>query len=112
MWYYAQSGKTFGPVSLEQLKELARTGTLRPIDHILAVGTQEWRPAATLEGLFTPARPAGPPAGPPPIKAAPPPMPEFASGGPETWSIESPPMIPGGPPPMDRRPMDYGPPSP
>lgn len=114
MWYYAQGGKTFGPVSFEQLKELARTGTLRPTDHVLPVGSQQWRVAATVDGLFTgpvAAKPPMPvqPVGPPPKAGGPPPMPEdpFSSHGPQTWSIESPPLLPGGP---VSGPPDEGPP--
>jgi len=100
MWYYAQNGKTFGPVSLDQLKELARSGTLKPTDHVLPVGSQDWRLASSQPDLF--ARKAPPPAqapvaggraaAPPPKReSSPPQMPDdaFASEGPKTWSLAS-----------------------
>jgi hypothetical protein len=76
--------------------------------------------AATVPNLFTRPTPAAPPpkpAGPPPLQAGPPPIPDdsFASGGPETWSLQAPPGLPGAAarPPSYAEPMDsYGPPGP
>lgn len=95
MWYYAQNGKPVGPVPLEKLKELVRAGTLRPGDHILPVGTQQWKPASTLEELFPK---SGPAARPTPQAAPParPPAPVLKGSmddpdpGPQTWSLMSP----------------------
>lgn len=107
MWYYAQNGQTLGPVSFDKLKELASAGTLKPTDHILPVGSQEWRLAATQADLFArqvppmnlpPKAAAGPPplraGGPPPLNEGPPSLPEQAiTRGPMTWSIESHPAL-------------------
>jgi len=39
-WYYKQNGQTFGPVSLDQLRELLTTGQLQPRQAVLKAGTQ------------------------------------------------------------------------
>jgi hypothetical protein len=39
-WYYKQNGETFGPVSLDQLRELLTTGELLPRQAVWKVGTQ------------------------------------------------------------------------
>ncbi|MFO0965839.1 MAG: DUF4339 domain-containing protein [Gemmataceae bacterium] len=94
MWYYAQNGKTFGPAPLEKLKELARAGTLKPTDHVVPVGAQEWKPASTVEELFPrlPPRPEAVTATPP---ATPPAM------GPDSWSLDTrEPAVRAVPPPL------------
>src|SRR5262245_12791675 len=108
MWYYAQNGKTFGPVSVDKLKELAQSGGLRPADHIVPVGSQEWKPASSMPELF-PAPPPKTPAAvvPPPmtqeavVTDRPPPRPTVSAGPPgppppmpealtsQSWSLNS-----------------------
>ena len=67
-WYIARDGQTFGPYTPEQVQELSRIQPLLPTDQMLRAGTQEWRPALTIEELF-----ASPPseASEPPIEPTP-----------------------------------------
>lgn len=51
-WYYVIEGKEHGPVSTEQLKEMARDGRLKPDDLLWREGMKEWLPAAGAKGLF------------------------------------------------------------
>jgi hypothetical protein len=50
-WYYTNNGTQKGPVSLEQLKQLAQTGVLLPTDLLWREGFAEWRPASNAKGL-------------------------------------------------------------
>ncbi len=52
-WYYAQGGQQLGPVTSEQLKQLAQTGQLNPTDLIWKDGLAEWTPARKVAGLFS-----------------------------------------------------------
>src|SRR5207249_2694422 len=60
LWYYTRDRKPFGPVSFEQIKELARAGQLLPDELIWQEGMAQWAPARTVEGLY-PAPPPLPP---------------------------------------------------
>lgn len=51
-WYYAQQGRQNGPVSFEQLGQLARGGQLSPADLIWREGMPNWTPASQTPGLF------------------------------------------------------------
>jgi len=51
-WHYAKGEDRHGPVSFEQLKELAESGELQPSDLVWQKGMEEWQPAKTVEGLF------------------------------------------------------------
>jgi hypothetical protein len=51
-WYYARNGVRFGPVSGQQLKQLAATGELLPQDLLWKEGLPDWRPARAAKGLF------------------------------------------------------------
>jgi hypothetical protein len=83
-WYYSQNGKQQGPVSVEQLKQLAQSGALLPTDLLWADGFREWRPASAAKGLVFPeTRTAS--------KPVPPPLP---GGGPYTPSKKLSPAIP------------------
>jgi hypothetical protein len=59
-YYVARDKVKKGPFSLAQLSSAARDGTLRPADMVLPDGTQKWRAANEISGLF-PAPPDAPP---------------------------------------------------
>lgn len=52
LWYYANEGEQAGPVTPEQLQELAATGAITPATTLWAEGLEEWVPATMVEGLF------------------------------------------------------------
>jgi hypothetical protein len=52
-WYYDHDGRTGGPVSVSQLRELAATGELRPTDRIRKEDMDRWVKARAVKGLFT-----------------------------------------------------------
>jgi S1-C subfamily serine protease len=57
-WHYARGGKKIGPVSFDQLQQMAVAGELQPVDMVLQVGTNKWLPAKEVAGLsFTPSPP-------------------------------------------------------
>lgn len=66
LWYVSRDNKTrTGPHSLDQLRELAAAGQLRPEDMVLPAGERRWAPAGSIDGLFAPGPGAdSPPAGP------------------------------------------------
>jgi hypothetical protein len=51
-WYYAQQGQRRGPVSKDQLKNLASSGTLTLTDLVWKKGMAKWQAASVVEGLF------------------------------------------------------------
>jgi hypothetical protein len=51
-WYYAQQGHRCGPVSPEQLKQLAVSGQLQPSDSVWREGMAQWAAASQVRGLF------------------------------------------------------------
>lgn len=51
-WFYSKSGKRFGPVSGQQLKELAAKGGIGPDDLVWKEGMAQWLPAKSITGLF------------------------------------------------------------
>ena len=51
-WYCKVSGKTFGPVSAEQLKTLASQGKLTPRHEVRRGTDGSWVPADRVKGLF------------------------------------------------------------
>jgi ATP-binding cassette subfamily B protein len=53
-WYVAQGKQKVGPLSLEQLRQFAAMGRLRPSDMVLREGAQKWVKASTLEAVFSP----------------------------------------------------------
>lgn len=63
-WYYARGGQQSGPVTWEQLGEIARTGGLDPAkDLVWTASMKDWTPAGQVAGLFAaPATPSGTPA--------------------------------------------------
>jgi TM2 domain-containing membrane protein YozV len=65
-WYYSHGGQRLGPVSSEQLKDLAAAGKLGPDDLVWKEGMDDWVPAGKVKKLL-PATTAGAPA---PVRAA------------------------------------------
>src|SRR5438270_4343272 len=53
-WYYARGGQKAGPVTSEQLRDLASSGALRPSDLVWAEGIDHGREARLVKGLFAP----------------------------------------------------------
>jgi ABC-type multidrug transport system fused ATPase/permease subunit len=51
-WFYAQSGQQSGPVTFDQLKELARGGGLTAKDLVWTSTMKDWQSADKVEGLF------------------------------------------------------------
>lgn len=72
-WYYARGGKQSGPVSFEQLIEIARAGGLDPLKDLVWTSTmKDWQLAGQVPGIFqTPSGPATPVADPSNPYAAP-----------------------------------------
>src|SRR5262249_2585142 len=90
-WYYARNNQRLGPVSTEQLKQLASSGQLSPNDLVWKDAMANWMAASTIPNLFPSPAPAPAPAPAPlPAPAPPPPGPGAAGtmtpashGGPE-----------------------------
>ncbi len=51
-WYYTKDGERQGPVSHQQLKQLATSGDLQPTDLIWKEGMADWKEAGTIRKLF------------------------------------------------------------
>ena len=52
-WFYAKGGQQQGPVTFDQLTQLARSGALDPEkDLVWTSSMKDWQPAGTVEGLF------------------------------------------------------------
>jgi hypothetical protein len=52
-WYFTVDGKRkIGPVSSEQLRELAASGAVQPENMVLKLGAGRWVPAFKIRGLF------------------------------------------------------------
>jgi hypothetical protein len=82
-WYYARDKERLGPFSSAQLKDLADTGQIRPVDTIWKEGVERGVPAAKVKNLFTqlPASAPAPASEPPPAaQPEPPPSPGPAQG--------------------------------
>lgn len=61
-WYYARDGQQAGPVSSQQLQQLAASGKLKPSDPVWREGMTSWSPASGVAGLtFAPPKAVGPP---------------------------------------------------
>jgi len=64
-WFYGKAGQEHGPVSSEQLRQLAQRGELAADDLVWCEGMDDWaeaRRVKLLNGLFPPAAAAPPPA--------------------------------------------------
>lgn len=60
-WYYAKAGKTLGPVSFDQIKELALRGDILAEDVVLNEAAKLWIAANTVPGIaFRPVIPSPP----------------------------------------------------
>ena len=51
-WFYTQGQQRLGPVSREQLRELASNGGIRPADLVWTVGMSQWAAASSVPGLL------------------------------------------------------------
>ena len=52
-WYYARGGQQAGPVSFDQLVDLAKSGGLDPVkDLVWNASMKDWTPAGQVNGLF------------------------------------------------------------
>ena len=51
-WYYTTNKKQMGPVSWDELRQLAGNGLLKPTDLVWTEGMAEWVRAAAQDGLF------------------------------------------------------------
>ena len=51
-WHYTKGDERIGPVSSDDLKQLAASGELKPDDLIWKDGLEDWKPASQLKGLF------------------------------------------------------------
>ena len=58
-YHYSRDGQSFGPVPVEQLRELAAKGQLSATDLVWKEGMAEWVPAGRFKGLI-PAAPVVP----------------------------------------------------
>jgi hypothetical protein len=52
-WYFAKNGQQNGPVTLEQLRELVRSGGLDAKDLVWNTSMKDWTPAGQVESLFS-----------------------------------------------------------
>src|SRR5947208_16669132 len=61
-WYIAKQArghmKKYGPMSFQQLRNLAGAGKLQPTDLLCQEGMESWLPAKEVEGLFPRGGPA------------------------------------------------------
>jgi HEAT repeat protein len=77
-WYYGDGEQRHGPVSMNELRELASSGKIQPTDLVWSRGMAEWTAASEVKGLFSsqarPSLPSSPPDSPPLDKAAVPPV--------------------------------------
>ena len=51
-WFYMKDNKRVGPVSPEQLRQLAAEGRLARGDSVWTVGMNQWAQAGEVPGLF------------------------------------------------------------
>ena len=51
-WYYTTNNQQMGPVSWDELRQLASTGLLRPDDMVWKEGMADWHKASRTDGLF------------------------------------------------------------
>jgi hypothetical protein len=86
-WHYSKGGQQIGPVSTDDLKQLAANGGLSPSDLIWKEGWSEWKQARAVKGLL----PVEPPAMP-----VPPPLPQPSANPslPTTPARNMPPLSP------------------
>ena len=51
-WYYRRHGRSHGPFSPKQFKQLATSGRIQPTDEIRKDDMPNWVPGTKIEGLF------------------------------------------------------------
>lgn len=68
-WYYARNGKQHGPLTDEELKQVAIKGDLSAADMVWKEGMAEWAAASTIKGLLPASVP--PPIRPPVLQTPP-----------------------------------------
>ena len=51
-WYYAKNNQQLGPVSLQEIRNLASTGALQPTDLVWKEGMADWIEAGAATELF------------------------------------------------------------
>ena len=51
-WYFTKNGQRHGPITSQQLKELAAKGELGPADLVWKEGMPQWVPASKVKGLM------------------------------------------------------------
>ena len=89
VWYYAKGGARFGPVDEVEIKRLAETGVIHPLDLVWAEGFDGWVPAKRVKWLLTCIESAKSGSCPPPLPDQPPPIPcKIAAGS--GWPSNSP----------------------
>ena len=88
-WYYSENNQRRGPVTEEELKQLAASGQLKPTDKVWKKGMGSWGPASAVAGLFPPSINEEPP--PLPVDGLPPPLAE--SDRPITLEVTTPPRV-------------------
>ena len=67
-WFYRKDNQQQGPITQEQLAQLAAAGQLRPTDLVWREGMAQWQTASSVGGLFAPGAASPPP--PPPLPPA------------------------------------------
>lgn len=83
-FYYTSGGNPYGPVSADELRELAGSGRLKPQDLVRGANRSDWVRASQVKDLFPPAAP--PPPTPPPFPEDVAPQSPFApSNDSEQW---------------------------
>lgn len=53
-WFFARGGQKFGPFAFEQIRQMAASGLLSPLDMVQDGSTGRWLSACAVEGLFAP----------------------------------------------------------
>jgi TM2 domain-containing membrane protein YozV len=53
-WYYSHDGERHGPVPVEQIKEMAASGQLRPDDLVWQTGMESWTAVGKVPDLLPP----------------------------------------------------------
>jgi hypothetical protein len=51
-WYYTTNNQQMGPISWDELRQLASSGLLQPTDMVWKEGMADWAKASRTEGLF------------------------------------------------------------
>ncbi len=103
-WYILKDGKQEGPMSWDQLMEIARSGLLGPKDFVWTSEFKDWVPAEKVQGLMLAPPPPPPAAPPPPPPSGTPPPPPPGSFPPPPPPPASFPETKSSPPPLTSSP--------